>query len=1402
MAVALSAVDQLIEWCNDPPTVAPNDGTESEALKQFVGLARAAVRSRPDVSALLQTHVGWLGDSVRPGQSVSPQVLQSLSSALMTLPDAMPAGMLARVRSMPSGVQLPAGSAQAGGGLSLTLAEESQFVSSEQRGKQANRLHQAQLAVRRCLNMPTEEQATKRRAENIEGKIFAEAMSQARDDHGRQRFYEQKLHEIYKKMSLLVKSHTEGGHLAGSAAPPAVGAGPFASLASNGLTPQGSLAGRLPSQGSMPQQPLPGVPPPTSVVPPPPRGPPNPTTSAGLGDTAGKVALAPPPAPAPATGITSSGDAKDHDEYWKRLNKLRPHRNFAMRYIQTLDKFTDKTLKDIADSNDEQHKATLTKKRKVAENVRKYLWLLCRLCNDDPGRGGRQMPPNLRLLDVIHKTLEAVYKRQRMPDASANNSRMHKQLGATGTTQTDYTQGVALINTRTQAPSGLRFDYDIESLTWTDDHKRNAENKYCYCGTNKQEPCVQCTVCKQWFHKGCTSDAVPKDGKGWVEFQVNYRFHCKICCSADNQERFELTKCSWLESILGGFQNLMWVHQRDMFKAAEITAHLDEHWEALCHQRDRGDNKKWRNSLNSYLTNNIKKFERPKKFFWSLANPKNDPYGPAVQPCRLFQSETRAEPPEQKPERPPKPKPPKPKPVAVGRKPNAPVGRAPAPVVPVRPIPPVSAHPIGPPYMANAPWDHTGGGVVPSFDPMGPVGSLSDPENMMWDTGFGEMMPDLSPPSTGQEMDTVPWDSGEGMFFGGGSDTFMSTTSFAGELDDDSLSTPTATPIDDEEEHDARCPTCSLGARWFGSAERNQYICVKCDQDEHKNLAPDLNKAKIPNNVVVWNAQVSVGDDPVPYKVTICHKCHTDVEKAGHLVWEAKKTEIKASDFKQEPYEDPAEEWVECEFCNQWYHQVCVRFDKQIYGDKLAPLCPNESCRFKREQAYPDVLELNHTSADLKASTLSNFLEARVESEVFAETERSGKHGVTVRVISNVQRSVNFNEVAGKVGGRYKRQENVLPYKQKNIFAFFRCPDGAEIAFFALQVQEYGADCPAPNTNTAYISYLDSNQLYHCPGCGAHDDVIGRDTWTNPGGAPSLCTMKEQCKRERRKIYDALFVGYMEYLKRRGLHRAYIWAMPPEPDSDYVFYYRPRDMHLPTAEQLEKWYIRVLEKAQETGAIKHFEDNTGRRDSNQGEKRKKSARRDAGFLFQPPTPGRGRRGEGNGDGDGEAAQDADGPPAKKAKGGEGNEQESADASSDERPSLSHFPIFKGDRMAGVIEHVLTEKEKKETGSRKTTNSSRSQTADGTDGPGLGRTQSKSLVDEVTHYMTDESQGSYIRCTFEAAEDESFTADIEDDPIISIDEDKQGMPRSGTLCSVLSEKSNHDCLWLVPCAKVR
>ena len=50
-----------------------------------------------------------------------------------------------------------------------------------------------------------------------------------------------------------------------------------------------------------------------------------------------------------------------------------------------------------------------------------------------------------------------------------------------------------------------------------------------------------------------------------------------------------------------------------------------------------GDKQKWRDALNSYLTNNKKEFDRPQKFYWSFAmGDEDDGMGPALQPCRLL----------------------------------------------------------------------------------------------------------------------------------------------------------------------------------------------------------------------------------------------------------------------------------------------------------------------------------------------------------------------------------------------------------------------------------------------------------------------------------------------------------------------------------------------------------------------------------------------------------------------------------------------------------------------------------------------------------------------------------------------------------------------------------------------
>eukprot|EP00658_Telonema_sp_P-2_P056028 TRINITY_DN44526_c0_g1_i1.p1 TRINITY_DN44526_c0_g1~~TRINITY_DN44526_c0_g1_i1.p1 ORF type:complete len:354 (-),score=37.87 TRINITY_DN44526_c0_g1_i1:315-1376(-) len=144
---------------------------------------------------------------------------------------------------------------------------------------------------------------------------------------------------------------------------------------------------------------------------------------------------------------------------------------------------------------------------------------------------------------------------------------------------------------------------------------------------------------------------------------------------------------------------------------------------------------------------------------------------------------------------------------------------------------------------------------------------------------------------------------------------------------------------------------------------------------------------------------------------------------------------------------------------------------------------------------------------------------------------------------------------------RYFRYHNVeypkeFPYCSNALMAFQNI-DGQDVLLFALYVQEYGQDCPEPNRNRVYVSYLDSVRYF-----------------------------KSTPANSRTTLYHAMLVGYLEHARQRGFQKVHIWVEPPKPGDEYIFFARPLEERFPMGrEKLHEWYHRMVTKAQEAGIV-------------------------------------------------------------------------------------------------------------------------------------------------------------------------------------------------------------------------
>jgi len=269
--------------------------------------------------------------------------------------------------------------------------------------------------------------------------------------------------------------------------------------------------------------------------------------------------------------------------------------------------------------------------------------------------------------------------------------------------------------------------------------------------------------------------------------------------------------------------------------------------------------------------------------------------------------------------------------------------------------------------------------------------------------------------------------------------------------------------------------------------------------------------------------------------------------------------------------------WVQCSSCRRLYHQVCA-----MYNDRLMLLswkC-EVCCSGQYENAaapYRNLEDRYTVKKGLNETPLSKHIQMEIIKELKSEgVDMQKTPAISIRVVSTIecfattpvsvrQREWSFSD------DPYPTE---LPYTSRAIMAF-QNQGGAEVAIFCMYTQEYGSDCPQPNQNRVYISYLDSVRYFEC------QMAQGKETPRH---------------KHRTTVYHSFLLAYLGYVKDHGFTHVHIWVEPPKQYDEYIFFARPLEDRYTSQtntmkrDKLRQWYLQMLQKAQK----KKIVDNSDR----------------------------------------------------------------------------------------------------------------------------------------------------------------------------------------------------------------
>jgi hypothetical protein len=221
---------------------------------------------------------------------------------------------------------------------------------------------------------------------------------------------------------------------------------------------------------------------------------------------------------------------------------------------------------------------------------------------------------------------------------------------------------------------------------------------------------------------------------------------------------------------------------------------------------------------------------------------------------------------------------------------------------------------------------------------------------------------------------------------------------------------------------------------------------------------------------------------------------------------------------------------------------------------------------YRKERLGFNLRHRKYSARRLPHTRMSRFIETKVNEYIRENSPTAGE--MTVRVLTAYRDKVDvkkemksfLRQQRSKDNSSHPNLENYpddFEFTTRAIFAWQEI-DGVDVCVFGMHVQEYGEDCPEPNKQVVYLSYLDSVHFF-------------------------------RPKQFRTAVYHEILLSYFKYVKKLGFRRVFIWVCPSRKGDDYIFYRHPSEQKMPTLKRLSDWYVHLLDKGVANGIIERHQ---------------------------------------------------------------------------------------------------------------------------------------------------------------------------------------------------------------------